>query len=124
MALLENEDAIQASIMEVMNALARNTVDIRRAELLLRALNAAIRNARRVRFEALPENIVRQIPDYRDPPPVERVGTVAADVTARSDVASEADPAKRKPATSVTESDAPLERMKERMIERKAATPA
>ncbi len=37
-ALIESEEAIQASLMEVINALARNTIDLRRAQLILRGL--------------------------------------------------------------------------------------
>jgi len=66
-ANLEDEQAIQASLMEVMNAIVRNTIDIRRAELLIRALNAAARNARRTRFGDFTEDMVRQIPDYPAP---------------------------------------------------------
>jgi len=66
-ALLENEESIQASLMEVVNALVRNTVDTKRAELVLRALNAAIRNSRRVHFNADEDEMVRQIPDYPAP---------------------------------------------------------
>ncbi len=73
-ALLENEEAIQASIMEVVNALIRGTIDNRRGELILRALNAAIRNARRVRF-ADKLNMVTKVPDYPNPnPPNHDVG--------------------------------------------------
>jgi hypothetical protein len=50
-ALIESEEAIQASLMEVINALARNTIDLRRAELMLRALHIAVKNVRRVRFQ-------------------------------------------------------------------------
>ena len=68
-ALLENEEAIQASLMEVVNALIRKTIDLPRAELVLRALNTAVRNARRVRFDnASP--MVTQVPDYPEPKPV------------------------------------------------------
>src|SRR5713226_8313688 len=49
-ALIENEEAIQVSLMEVINALARNTIDLHRAQLILRALTIAVRNARRVHF--------------------------------------------------------------------------
>ena len=83
-ALLENEAAIQASIMEVVNALVRNTVDNKRAELILRALNAAIRNSRRVRFDADQNHMVKQIPDYPAPPKPERVAAAAATVPAKS----------------------------------------
>jgi len=67
-ALLQNEEAIQASIMEVVNALIRGTIDNRRGELILRALNAAIRNARRVRF-ADNSDMITQVPDYPNPNP-------------------------------------------------------
>src|ERR1035437_6850516 len=56
-ALIEDEEAIQASLMEVINALARNTIDLHRAQLILRALSIAVRTARRVRF-ALPRNTI------------------------------------------------------------------
>ncbi len=76
-ALIENEEAIQASLMEVMNALARNTIDPRRAELMLRALNAAIRNVRRVRFGVDNDKMVRQVPEYPAPPAKPRPATTA-----------------------------------------------
>lgn len=72
MALIENEESIQASIMEVINALARNTIDLRRGELLLRALNTAVRNARRVRFHGSPKDMIREVPNYAAPPELER----------------------------------------------------
>ena len=37
--------------MEVINALMRNTIDLKRAELILRALHIAVKNARRVKFD-------------------------------------------------------------------------
>jgi hypothetical protein len=42
-AIIENEEAIQSSLMEVINALVRNTIDLKRAELILRALHIAVR---------------------------------------------------------------------------------
>jgi hypothetical protein len=67
-AMLENEESVQASLMEIINALVRNTVDPQRAELVLRALNAAIRNSRRVRFDAQVDEMVKQVPEYTLPP--------------------------------------------------------
>jgi len=67
-ALIESEEAIQASLMEVINALARNTIDLKRAELLLRALHIAVRNARRVRFNIHENEMVREVPNYPAPP--------------------------------------------------------
>ncbi len=63
-ALIENEEAIQASLMEVINAIARNTIDLRRADLILKALHIAVKNSRRVRFESQTSTMVDQIPDY------------------------------------------------------------
>jgi hypothetical protein len=67
-ALIENEEAIQASIMEVLNALIRNTIDLRRAELLLKGLYIAVMNSRRARFDVDHSNMVKQIPEYAVPP--------------------------------------------------------
>ena len=54
--------------MEVINALARNTIDFRRAELILRALHIAVKNARRVRFNTNERDMVREVPNYPAPP--------------------------------------------------------
>jgi hypothetical protein len=67
-ALIENEEAIQSSLMEVINALARNTIDLKRAELMLRALHIAVKNARRVRFDVGTSDMVREVPTYPAPP--------------------------------------------------------
>ena len=63
-ALIEDAEGIQASLMEVMNALVRNTIDTQRAQLLLRALHIAMRNARNVYFNISSHEMVRDIPDY------------------------------------------------------------
>jgi len=68
-AQIENEEAIQVSLMEVINALARNTIDVKRAELILRALNIAVRNARRARFENVSGSMIKEVPEYQDPKP-------------------------------------------------------
>ncbi len=67
-ALLEDEESIQASLMEVVNALLRGTIELKRAELILRALNTAVRNIRRVKFGMHSDEMVREIPDYPTPP--------------------------------------------------------
>ena len=72
-ALLESDEAIQASIMEVVNALARNTIDLRRADLILKALWIAVKNSRRSRFDIWATRMVTEIPDYPAPqPPIRR----------------------------------------------------
>jgi hypothetical protein len=63
-ALLENEEAIQVSLMEIVNSLLRGTIDVKRGELVLRALNTAVRNIRRTRFEKA-AGMVRELP--KDP---------------------------------------------------------
>jgi hypothetical protein len=63
-ALLENEEAIQVSVMEMVNSLLCGTIDLKRGELILRALNTAVRNSRRVRFESA-SHMVRELP--KDP---------------------------------------------------------
>ena len=78
-ALLENDEAIQASLMEVVNALIRGTIDLKRGELILRALNTAVRNIRRVRFENQTQ-MITQIPDYNEPARPESSDLKSADV--------------------------------------------
>ena len=53
--------------MEVINALMRNTIDLKRAELILRALHIAVKNARRAKFDANASRVVRDIPQYAEP---------------------------------------------------------
>jgi hypothetical protein len=82
-ALLEDEESIQASLMEVVNGLLRGTIEIKRAELILRALNTAVRNSRRVKF-GNSNDIVTEIPDYATPPATD------ADDAARDEAARQA----------------------------------
>jgi hypothetical protein len=63
-ALLENEEAIQVSVMEVINGLMSGAIDLRRGELILRALNTAVRNSRRVRFNINAGEMVTEVPNY------------------------------------------------------------
>jgi hypothetical protein len=68
MALIENEEGIQVALMETINAIARNQIDLQRANLILRALSIAVRNSRRVRFDRCESEMVRAIPDYPPAP--------------------------------------------------------
>ena len=61
-ALLEDEESIQASLMEVVNGLLRGTIELKRAELILRALNTAVRNIRRVKFGLHQSEMVTRSP--------------------------------------------------------------
>ncbi|MGD0569410.1 MAG: hypothetical protein ABSA78_13485 [Candidatus Sulfotelmatobacter sp.] len=67
MAFLEDEQSIQASLMEVINALVRNTIDFRRAQLILRALHIASKNAPRASFEMWQSKMVNEVPGYSAP---------------------------------------------------------
>lgn len=66
-ALIEDEESIQYALMEVINALMRNTIDYKRATLIIRALHIATKNASRVRFSVRSRDAVKEIPDYPEP---------------------------------------------------------
>ena len=69
-ANFEDAQAIQASLMEVVNALVRNHIDVARARLILRALSIAARNAPKVRFDRWESEMVQEVPEYPAAPPV------------------------------------------------------
>jgi hypothetical protein len=64
MAFLEDAESIQASLMETINALVRNTIDFRRAQLILRALHIAAKNAPRAHFNFSQHAMVSEVPQY------------------------------------------------------------
>ena len=66
-ALIEDEESIQYALMEVMNALMRNNIDLKRAALILRALHIAVKNASRVKYNEHAKHMVTQIPKYEMP---------------------------------------------------------
>ena len=63
-ANFEDAQAIQASLMEVVNALVRNHIDVPRARLILRALSIAARNANKTRFDCWQSDMVKEVPEY------------------------------------------------------------
>ena len=67
-ALIEDEESIQYALMEVINALMKNTIDLKRATLILRALHIAVKNAARVKFALQGKNAVSQVPNFVPPP--------------------------------------------------------
>ena len=69
-ANFEDSQAIQASLMEVVNALVRNHIDVARARLILRALSIAARNATKTRFDCWQSDMVKEVPEYPAAPPV------------------------------------------------------
>ncbi len=68
MALLEDCESIQLSIMHVVDGLIKGTLDPTRARLIIQALRIAARNAKNVRFdtnrESEKQTMVREVPDY------------------------------------------------------------
>jgi hypothetical protein len=92
-ALLEDEESIQASLMEVVNSLLRGTIELKRAELILRALNTAVRNIRRVKFGLHSDEMVREIPNYANPP-LEQIDEEAAIAKARAEKRAQAERAR------------------------------
>jgi hypothetical protein len=96
MALLENCEAIQLSIMHVVDGLLKGTLDATRARLIIQALRIAARNAKNVRFDEVhyrshEQPMVREVPDYARQyliehpeygPPISQCG---ADAPARED---------------------------------------
>src|SRR5580698_6411134 len=92
-ALLEDEESIQASLMEVVNSRLRGTIELKRAELILRALNTAVRNIRRVKFGLHSDEMVREIPNYPNPP-LEQIDEEAAIAKARAEKRADAERAR------------------------------
>jgi hypothetical protein len=66
-AIIEDEESIQYALMEVINALMRNTIDVKRATLIIRALHIAVKNAARVKFGIHAKDAVTQVPNYAPP---------------------------------------------------------
>jgi hypothetical protein len=67
MALLEDCESIQLSIMHVVDGLIKGTLDPTRARLIIQALRIAARNANvrfEPRYEDQKQSLVRQVPDY------------------------------------------------------------
>ena len=69
MALLEDSESIQLSIMHVVDGLLKGTLDATRARLIIQALRIAARNAKNVRFDqdryfSHEQPMVREVPDY------------------------------------------------------------
>ena len=69
-AMLENQESIQAALMEIVNALVRNQIDVARACLILRALSIAARHAGKARFDCCQSDMVKEVPEYPAAPPV------------------------------------------------------
>ncbi len=69
-AMLENQESIQAALMEIVNALVRNQIDVPRARLVLRALSIAARHAGKTHFDCWRSDMVDEVPEYPAAPSV------------------------------------------------------
>jgi len=67
-ALIEDQESVQVALMEVINALMRNSIDLKRATLILRALHIAVRNVRYLKFGINDHKMVKDVPAYPAPP--------------------------------------------------------
>ena len=76
-ALIENEEGIQAALMEIINALVRNTIDFRRAQLVLRALHIAVKNSPRVHFDIYKKDMIHEVPNYPAAPAAQKPASPA-----------------------------------------------
>jgi hypothetical protein len=76
--------------MEVVNALLRGTIELKRAELILRALNTAVRNIRHVKFGLHADEMVKEVPTYPTPP-IEQVAEPKAQPPRRPPTIEEID---------------------------------
>jgi hypothetical protein len=79
-ACIEDKESIQAALAEVINALLRNTIDMKRATLILRALHIAVKNDARASVRAQASNMVKEIPEYDETAPTRADGLVDLDV--------------------------------------------
>ncbi len=110
MAFLEDEESIQTSLMEIINALVRNTIDFRRAQLILRALHIAAKNAPRANFDDWQHKIISEVPQYSAPVDQPKPDPAFAQSRALSEIrppkpiriTPAIDPTRRKPPASVT----------------------
>jgi hypothetical protein len=115
MALLEDAEAIQLSIMYVVDGLVKGTLELPRARLILQALRIAARNAKEVRFDDCyykdhEQKMVREVPDYARQYLIEHpefgppISQCRADIPVR-----QAEPGALTPAREAAKTEAPPE---------------
>ena len=69
LACIEDKESIQAALAEVINALLRNTIEMKRATLIIRALHIAVKNDARASARASAREMVKDIPEYDETAP-------------------------------------------------------
>ena len=99
LACIEDKESIQAALAEVINALLRNTIDMKRATLILRALHIAVKNEARASVRAQASNMVKEIPEYDEIEP-SRIGDGLIDLEVPYEASFGQDPRASKPQRS------------------------
>ena len=69
LACIEDKESIQAALAEVINALLRNTIEMKRATLIIRALHIAVKNDARASARASAREMVKDVPEYDETAP-------------------------------------------------------
>jgi len=69
LACIEDKESIQAALAEVINSLLRNTIDMKRAALILRALHIAVKNDARLSARPSANEMVKEVPEYDETAP-------------------------------------------------------
>jgi hypothetical protein len=69
LACIEDKESIQAALAEVINALLRNTIEMKRAALILRALHIAVKNDARASARVSASEMVKEVPEYDESAP-------------------------------------------------------
>jgi hypothetical protein len=74
-ALIESEEAIQVSLMNIIDGILKGTIELKRAQLILRAISIAERNSRRTRIGYNTSDMVRRVPEQTAQPVAAAPGT-------------------------------------------------
>ena len=61
---LEDAEALQCALMELVQTLYSGQIDYKTASLILRAMHIGVRNMKNIRFDCMNDTMVRDIPDY------------------------------------------------------------
>ena len=69
LACIEDKESIQAALAEVINALLRNTIEMKRATLIIRALHIAVKNDARASARVSEREMVKEVPEYDETAP-------------------------------------------------------
>jgi hypothetical protein len=69
LACIEDKESIQAALAEVINALLRNTIEMKRATLIIRALHIAVKNDARASVRVSERESVKDVPEYDETAP-------------------------------------------------------